>query len=378
MNRSASMLSVLGLALSLGTVLMTLACGGTDVVSKGVQPVFSGSYDVSTNSVACYWEGTLRTDLAGGTGSVSSHAYSPSASVQGYIYTPGTWNDGSKTYACYWTGTTRTDLTATDAVNTYATSITVSGSDIYVGGFYTKSGADDTYIPCYWENSVFKTFGSETESARVTGIGVSGSTVYCSGYYLNGTDPVACYWDSPTKTRHNLKLSDDSTVASKAVAHGIIVANDTPWIVGHYTSDGKTVPCCWKGTKAYVLSLPSGAGNADVYAIATKGSDSSGYLYCAGYYSDGTKDVPIYWGINNVEHSTPELDGYSSLSAPSAYSARAYALFSSGDDLWIGGNYNNGSIDIPHYWKKGSGTGSPKLPDDQNQSARIACGPDVP
>ncbi|HPS68715.1 MAG TPA: hypothetical protein PLA48_12760 [Holophaga sp.] len=378
MNRSASMLSVLGLALSLGTVLMTLACGGTDVVSKGVQPVFSGSYDGSTNSVACYWEGTLRTDLAGGSGSVSSHAYSPSAYVQGYIYTPGTWtgsvDDGSKTYACYWTGSTRTDLTATGATgNTYATSLTLSGSDIYVGGFYTNSDAPTTYIPCYWKNSVFHALGTGTDSARVTGIGVSGSLVFCSGYYVSGTDTVACYWDSAA-SRHD--LPDAASAATYGMTYGIVVTNEQPWIVGHYVSSGKNVPCIWYGTtaKAHVLNLPTGYTDADAYAVTIKGSDAE-YLYCAGYLKESSTNVPCYWRLDISDEDDPKIYDVVRLTDPDGYGAKACALFASGDDLWIGGDSTNSSSQsVPCYW---SGDSVHK-PEAGGTPARIACGPDVP
>jgi hypothetical protein len=376
---------MLGMALGLGTTLMMSSCGGgVDVVSEGVQPVFAGSYDSSSTSTPCYWEGTLKTDLnlpAGGTGH-SAYAYSPVTSTLSQIYTPGTWSDGTHAHACYWKGAEVNTLTDGGDADTYATSITVSGTDVYVGGYYNTSSAPTVYIPCYWKNggAPQPLKHSDGYTARVTGIGVtSASLVVCSGYYTNGTgDTVACYWNN-TDTRHDLNLSDNVTVAPKAMAYGIVVANNDLWIVGHYTSDGKTVPCCWKGTKAYPLSLPTGAGNADVYAISTKGSDASGYLYCAGYYHDGTKNVPIYWGINNIENTTPTLDGYKyNMSAPNNYDARAYAIFSSGDDLWIGGNYLNtasgSSVSVPCYWKDGGRTNLT----DGTSAARIACGPDVP
>lgn len=371
MNRSALTLRVLGMALGLGTALMTVSCGGgIDVVSQGVQPVFSGSYDVSANSVACYWEGILRTDLAGGSGSVSAHAYSPSASAQGYIYTPGTWSDGSKTYACYWTGTTRTDLTATGATgNTYATSITLSGADIYTGGFYTNSDAPDTFIPCYWKNSVFHALGTGTDSARVTGIGASGSLVFCSGYYVSGTDTVACYWDS-AGTRHDLQNG------TGAMTYGIVVTNEQPWIVGHSVSGGKNVPCVWYGTtaKAHVLNLPTGYTEADAYAITVKGSDSD-YLYCAGYVKESSTNVPCYWQLDITDEDDPDISSVQTMTDPDGYGAKACALFSSGDKLWVGGNYlNSSSQSVPCYWKNGA----VEKPQAGGTPARIACGLDLP
>jgi hypothetical protein len=368
---------MLGMALGLGTTLMMSSCGGgVDVVSEGVQPVFAGSYDTDAatppNSTACYWEGTLRTDLSGGTGSVTAHAYSPSTSALNNIYTPGTWSDGTKTYACYWIGTTRTDLTVTGATSTYATCITLSGTDIFVGGYYTTDGT--TYIPCYWKNNTAKTLDAGTYSARVTGIGVSDARVFCSGSYTDSSVTWACYWDSNST---GLKKLATSATATSAKTYGIVVTNEVPWIVGHYVDGAKNLPCVWKETVKFDLDLPSGTGDADVYAITVKGNDSE-YLYCAGYIEESAKDVPCYWGVDISDEDDPHISSAQTLTNPDGYTAKAYALFSSGDKLWIGGNYNNGSVDIPHYWKEGGNPGSPKLPDNHSLSARIACGPDVP
>ena len=370
MSRSAWMWRSLGMALGLGLVVAELSCAGSvDVVSKGVKSVFAGYWaETSTKDVACYWEGTSRVDLPGGTGATSTQAYSPAISTLGNIYTPGSWSDSTKTHACYWTGSTLTTLASgTKDVNSYATGLVLEGSTIYVGGFYTTTDDPALNIPCYWKGGVRYDLQASGPSSRVTGISVSDSTVYCSGYYaVDATTTAACYWKGTT--RYTLKLHDGTTDATNAKAYGIVYTNGDVYTVGHYMEGAKSVPCFWRNTKAYLLPGSSTTVTAvDANAIALSGSGS--YLFFAGYLNDGTRNVPCYWdvAISSDTPSNPQSLG------DGTHDAKACALFTSGNDLWIGGNYTN-SVSIPCYWK---GTASTKqdLAGNGTGNAQIAYGP---
>ena len=271
MSRSAWIFRGLGMALGLGLALAELSCAGSvDTVSEGVKPVFTGSWTKSsTEDVACYWEDTSRTDLAGGSTATTAHAYSPSVSSQGSIYTAGTWSDGTNTHACYWIGSTLVKLTDVGTQDTYATSIALEGTTIYVGGYYVNSTDTTLAIPCYWINGTRYDLYYGGVSAKVTGIAVSDSAVYCSGYYASGSNTIGCYWNGTASTnRHDLVLT---STATSSKAYGIVVTDGKPYTVGHYVDSGSQVPCYWRGTVLHALKHDSTVTVADAYALTVNG-----------------------------------------------------------------------------------------------------------
>jgi hypothetical protein len=66
--------------------------------------------------------------------------------VAGYYY------DDSTNTACYWKNGVRTGLAA-PGNRSYASSIAVSGSDVYVAGYYYDISTG-TFTACHWRNGV--------------------------------------------------------------------------------------------------------------------------------------------------------------------------------------------------------------------------------
>ncbi|NLJ05750.1 MAG: hypothetical protein GX435_08635, partial [Exilispira sp.] len=71
-----------------------------------------------------------------------------------------------------------------------ANSIYVSGSDIYVAGYYNNGSKD---IACYWKDET-KVDLETSSTSKANSIYVSGSDIYVAGYYNDGTKDIACYW----------------------------------------------------------------------------------------------------------------------------------------------------------------------------------------
>ncbi|HWQ07522.1 MAG TPA: hypothetical protein VN436_00365 [Holophaga sp.] len=362
MSRSAWIFRGLGMALGLGLALAELSCAGSvDTVSEGVKPVFAGSWtSSSTEDVACYWEGTTRADLPGGSTATTAHAYSPSVSSQGSIYTAGTWSDGTHTHACYWIDATQYKLTDVGTQDTYATSIALEGTTVYVGGYYINSDDTTLAIPCYWINGTRHDLYAGSVSARVTGIAVSDSAVYCSGYYASGSNTIGCYWSGTGDTnRHELTIPSSAT-SSKA--YGIVVTDGKAYTVGSYIDSGSQVPCYWRATTPHILKHDSTVTVADAYGLTLSGSGN--YVYFAGYYNNGTLDVPCRWYV--AVSSADDPTTYKTDLDADSRNARARAIFASGSTVWVGGNYtNSSSLSVPCYWKDttktdlaGGGTGN--------------------
>ncbi|HPB48230.1 MAG TPA: hypothetical protein PLX16_06410, partial [Exilispira sp.] len=82
-----------------------------------------------------------------------------------------------------------------------ANSIYVSGSDIYVAGYY-YNGTNN--IACYWKNGS-KTGLSAGNASEANSIYLSGSDIYVAGYYNNGSNNIACYWKIAVKQNYHQK-----------------------------------------------------------------------------------------------------------------------------------------------------------------------------
>jgi hypothetical protein len=316
----------------LSSIIFALACfcfsackkdtitNSDDVV--GNFTVYTAGYIWNNGNSPCYWKGTSRTDLSGGTGFTSSIFVSG-----GVVYTAGSYSNNKGAQApCYWMGTTRIDL-SNDSTAGYTTSIFVSNGTVYSTGYCTR--------PCYWVNSVRKEL-EDTVWGFVTSIYVVDTTIYLGGYrsgqYGNS---LPCYWVGKTRTDLSIGNSTNGKVNSIYVSGGTVytsgfygdMGNNTPcyWTVSVKTDlgmgvsgtansiciDGGSVymagflttmglgPCYWKGTSRTDLN------GSDAVSICVKG----GIVFTAGRYcvTNGPSDdshVPCYW-IGNKRVDLP-------------------------------------------------------------------------
>jgi hypothetical protein len=118
-------------------------------------------------------------------------------------------NEGNfANYPAYWVNNTAYMLgeqTVGNNIQTYpvgaATSICVSGSDVYIGGSVNNS---ITPSACYWKNSGATIFmPRQGDYAQGNAIAVSGSDVYMAGTDFKDSPQesyTACYWKNGTET----------------------------------------------------------------------------------------------------------------------------------------------------------------------------------
>ena len=213
----------------LGNLPQTQASGicvsGTDVYTSGSSATIAGTdYGVQYYlPQANYWKNSSQVFLpllpsfstALAQQGAVLFSYASAITVSGNdVYTAGTagWaqqndNVSGNGYPTYWKNKTPYMLgeqTVGNNIQTYplgsASSICVSGSDVYVGGSVYNS---NTTSACYWKNNGATVFmGRQGDFTFGTAIAVSGSDVYMAGTD-NKEGPsetsTACYWKNGTE-----------------------------------------------------------------------------------------------------------------------------------------------------------------------------------
>ena len=291
---------------------------------------------------------------------VSCSKSSPSSSTPpfttGYdVYMAGT----SNSKAVYWKNGVEVDL----APQGVAQSITVSGSDVYVGGYVNNSGLAQA---AYWKNGQQVILGQSGGISHVFNIGLNGSDVYCVGDIVGPSGTItdsATYWKNGVPFR----LSPESN--GKALS--ILFAGTETYISGQVWSSATDSGVVWKNgdknwyvigsVNALALSqadtfFVGNVGNAPAYwtqtvlhnlntigyatSIAISGSD----VYVGGdtISASGTYQA-VYW----------KNDVVTALKNPSMYSS-VLGIALAGADLYAVGDYYEDNVYKPAYWKNGT------------------------
>jgi hypothetical protein len=162
----------------------------------------------------CLWEnvdefsggGVSPHDLEGDPGSSAipkSIAVSQDAGSTEYnVYISGGTLAGGTTYnAGYWIyhrNWTSSWISLVDDNNgSFANSIVLDGSDIYIGGYWKNDESKE--VAGYWFNGVWTPLSDGTTDARVYSMVLDGSTVYAGGFLTDGSEnKIAGYWKNGT------------------------------------------------------------------------------------------------------------------------------------------------------------------------------------
>ena len=210
-----------------------------------------------------------------------------------------------------------------------ATSIALSGSDVYVTGYEWENTG---LVAKYWKNGQPVALSNGTTDAEATSIAVVGNDVYVAGH-ING---IAKYW----KNGQEVSLTDGS---HQAYANSITVVGSDVYVAGSEENGTAHVAKYWKNGQA--VSLTNGTKHATATSIAVVGNN----VYVAGWEGDfygmvgGTGSVAKYWK-NGQEVSLTSGTTY-------AY-ANSIAIF--GSDVYVAGTEIVGSNNyIAKYWKNG-------------------------
>jgi hypothetical protein len=206
-----------------------IAVSGNDVYCGGdyFGPVNSGRV------AAVYWKNGNRIPLSPSTNGVARSIYVFGStvyiagqvwgsfdsavvwknSVQTWYGIPGSMNAigisandtffvGNFNGATYWTQTRSKTL----SLRGFASSISVNGSDVYIGGGIRDPLGNPQ--AGYWKNDVYVPLSNDYKTSAVSAVAVAGNDVYAGGYIYDGTKYVAVYWKNSVMTR----LSDRGEV----------------------------------------------------------------------------------------------------------------------------------------------------------------------
>lgn len=215
--------------------------------------------------------------------------------------------------AGYWKNGVFTQL-GSGMKTSYATSIFISGNDVYVGGY--ESNGTVNVAKC-WKNGIeINTYTDGTKASQVQSIFVNGSDVHLAGYNTNVASPTRLpyYWKSDMTTvpatLTTTILGDKSTYSS---ARSIFVSNDDIYVAGQEnspsapTGTGLSIAKYWKNGTAVALS---GLATSTMYAtsIFISGADENTNVYVAGYEFTnsvgGNINIPKYWKNGVVKNLT--------------------------------------------------------------------------
>jgi hypothetical protein len=171
--------------------------------------------------------------------------------------------------ACYWKNGAITTL-SDGSVETRATGIALSGTDVYVSG---TIGIIQS-IAVYWKNGTQIMLGNNSSASATSAIAVNGNDVYVAGFSDNNH---ASYW----------KNGKDTVLATTDVGNcsDILLDGNDVYLAGFVgTAGGATY---WKNGISVTLNQPGSAFMAN--GIAVIGTD----VYVSGRDSHGPYGA--YW-----------------------------------------------------------------------------------
>jgi len=269
-----------------------------------------------------YWKNNVKIDVPN-----NGKAYDITVSGSD-VYLAGYYNNGTTNIACYWKNETKTDFAYSSSSANYiaARNVTVVGSDVYVvaTNLYWKNG----------ERTSISTGVSNVDVNKTFGISVVGSDVYVGGYYYynsGGMQYFWCYWKNGVKTTVNILPNMGGGVSAFTVSGSDI------YFAGAYQPSNSSInrtPCYWKNGTRTNLSYSVGSSNNDTTAIVISGSD----VYISGV--DGSTTKACYWkNGTRTDLSTAK--------------SSANDIFVTGSDIYVAGYEYSGDYMIACYWKNG-------------------------
>ncbi len=284
-------------------VVNSIVVAGTDVYAGG----YEINNDASPVKVAKYWKngtGVTLTDPASTTSVPEINSMAVSGSD---VYAAGYENINNKEVARYWKNGAGVSLTGSSANsrNARINAVVVIGNDVYAAGYEYVLRVDQgvTYavlVAKYWKNGVdiklndTDGFGTSYASSMY----VAGSDVYIAGYANGGglLKKTAKYW----KNGVSVNLSSQSSFEAEATS--ITVAGSDVYVAGYETPTATKVAKYWKN--GIPVNLTDGTRDAIANAITLSGND----VYVAGFELNANfQNVAKYWkngvGVNLTDGS---------------------------------------------------------------------------
>ena len=326
--------SALGSGLSggeYGPRVSALAVSGNDVYAGGS---FTTAGGLAATNVA-KWNGSSWSALGSGLGdgyhTVIGLAVSGSDLYAGGNFT--TAGGSSANFIAKWNGSSWSALGSGIGHGpgqiTEVSALAVSGGDLYAGGRFSTAGGSAATNVAKRNGSSWSALGSGIGNVpgkitEVSALAVSGSDLYVGGYFTTAGGSAAnsiAKWDGSSWSALGSGIND--TVFALAVSGSDLYAGGYFTIAGG--SAAKSI-AKWDGSSWSALGSGLGGGSRDVYALAVSGSD----LYAGGGFTTAGGSAAKY---------IAKWNGSSWSALGSGMDGAVLALAVSGNDVYAGGNF---------------------------------------
>jgi hypothetical protein len=215
--------------------------------------------------------------------------------------------------------------------------ITVSGTNVYAGGQFTRAGGVTANHIAVWNGNAWSALGSGMGDV-VNGVAVGGTSVYAVGYFTSAGGTAAnrvARWNDGTWSALGSGIggvtSDDNTGVDPTV-YAVAVSGNNVYVGGDFTTAGGIVAsnvAVWNGS----IWLPLGSGmNAPVYALAVSGSN----VYAGGRFTVAGGVTATYVAVWNGHAWSSLRDNFGN-----GTSGDVTALAVSGTTVYVGGRFTS-------------------------------------
>jgi hypothetical protein len=248
------------------------------------------------------------------------------------VYVAGSRGSLSEERACVWKNGVEQELGNDMGLPSKATSVFVSGGDVYVAGSEPKQHFHVSWFggsyrkdrAVVWKNSVIQRLSDQGSTA--SSVFVSGDDVYVAGDSDYEYPIIAAYatlWKNGVAQR----LSDTISTASS-----VFVSGNDVYVVGYGRGRDAHYATVWKNGVRQRLSDE----NSEATSVFVSGND----VYVAGYEKKG-----------NIAHATVWKNGVAQRLSEINTTRNSYAssVFVSGNEVYVAG----GGDRPPTLWKNG-------------------------
>jgi hypothetical protein len=215
--------------------------------------------------------------------------------------------------------------------------VAVSGSDVYVGGYFTAAGGVEANNIAKWNGSVWSALGSGIDGP-VLALAVSGSNVYAGGSFRTAGSEARSIakWNGSNWSALGAGVNALGFGIGRYSVSALAVSGSDVYAGGGFTTEiGSAANRIAKWNGSSWSALGSGV-NGDVVALAVSGSD----LYAGGGFTTAGGSAANY---------IAKWNGSSWSALGSGMNDRVLALAVSGSDLYAGGAFTTAGGKVSAY-----------------------------